>query len=82
MLTFTTPIGRLDKANEALNVTKDAHLDQVNARARLYLSQYLGRSRMLEIWGQGQRIYNLQERSLFYAQAVLACEEALVQASN
>lgn len=53
------------------------HLDQVNERAKLYLYQYLGRQHAERVWLSGQKIFNLQERAMFYAQAVVHIEEEL-----
>jgi len=57
--------------------TNQAHLDLVNERAYAYLKEYLGYQEAEKIWFQGQRIHDLHERSMFYANAVLHVEERL-----
>lgn len=57
--------------------TTEAHLDQVNDRARLYLRKYLGHQDSEKIWISGQKITDLHERAMYYAQAVVHVEEQM-----
>lgn len=53
-------------------------LDATNERAHAYLLQYLNTDEAQRIWFAGQKIHDLEERTLFYTQAVLYCESQLV----
>jgi hypothetical protein len=57
--------------------TSQEHLDVVNERAHLYLRQYLGHHHAEKIWFAGQKILDLNERAMFYAQMVVHVEEEL-----
>ena len=57
--------------------TSHEHLDKVNERVHVYLKQYLGAEPANQIWDQGQRIIDLEERAMFYAQAVVHVEDQL-----
>ena len=72
MLTFKkgNPAERAQK-------TSHEHLDKVNDRIHVYLKQYLGAEPANQIWDQGQRIIDLEERAMFYAQAVVHVEDQL-----
>lgn len=57
--------------------TKPSHLDVVNERAHLYLRKYLGHVAAEKIWLSGQKITDLSERAMYYAQAVVHIEEQM-----
>ena len=52
-------------------------LDEVNERAHLYLQKYLGYDHAEKIWLTGQKMSDLNERAMFYAQAVVHVESQL-----
>jgi hypothetical protein len=57
--------------------TSHSHLDEVNARAHVYLRKFLGHTTAEKIWNAGQKIHDLNERAMFYAQAVVCVEKEL-----
>jgi len=58
-------------------LTIQNHLDAVNERAHLYFRQFLGHHRAQKIWLEGQKIHDLNERAMFYAQTVVHIEQEL-----
>lgn len=64
-------------ANNVYTKTSHSHLDVVNERARLFLRKYLGHAKTEQIWLTGQKMLDLNERAMFYAQTVLHVEERL-----
>lgn len=60
-----------------LQKTAPEHLDKVNERVHLYLNQYLGKYEAQKVWLAGQKIHDLNERAMFYAQAVVHIEQTL-----
>ena len=61
-----------------LKKTNQSHLDAVSHRAHLYFREYLGHAEAAQqIWQAGQKIVDLNERAMFYAQAVVHVEQEL-----
>jgi len=52
-------------------------LDAVNERAREYFRQFLGGKEANEVWLSGQKIHNLRERAMYYANVVIETEAKL-----
>ena len=73
MLVFKRGEGSAPK----LHKTTPEYLDGVNERAHVYLRQYLGHDHADQIWLAGQKIHDLHERAMYYAQAVVHVEEDL-----
>lgn len=48
---------------------------KLHGRAYLYLKKYLGREDARRVWLAGQKIHDMEERTLFYVQAVLQVEK-------
>lgn len=57
--------------------TSADHLDVVNERAHAYLLKYLGHDDADKIWQSGQKMLDLNERAIFYAQMVMHVEEQM-----
>ena len=55
----------------------EKRLDEVNDRAHLYLKKFLGYDAAEKIWETGQKITDLSERAMFYAQTVVHVESEL-----
>ena len=75
MLTFKR--GQSTGRPPTVTKTSEPYLDQVNDRAYAYLRKYLGYHPARNIWTQGQHIPDLNERAMFYAQAVVHVEQGL-----
>jgi hypothetical protein len=73
MLVFKRGPGSADH----LHKTTPEYLDSLNERAYVYLRQFLGTQEAKQIWLSGQKIHDLNERAMYYAQAVVHCEEQI-----
>ena len=77
-LSFTFPRGFTSGHTHSIQEKTSAeHLDVVNERVRAYLKTYLGYHDSEKIWLTGQKIHDLHERAMFYAQAVVHVEQEL-----
>lgn len=63
---------------QAVRAVTESKVDQLHARAYLYFKEFLPFHEAQAIWLSGQKILDLNERTLFYAQVVLRIEQDIV----
>ncbi len=52
----------------------ESKMDEFSVKTYAYLKKFLGYHEAQSIWLAGQRIVNLEDRTMFYAKAVIECE--------
>lgn len=62
---------------EPKKLVLDSKMDALHRQIEVYLKTYLDKVDAMQVWLAGQKIHNLEERTLFYTQAIAQIEHQL-----